>query len=223
METMSLRKANAKRKNIDKEIANILNDKSNYFINLYTSKKKFVGILTPEKASERITSLYQSLTDMIAYREKLNVAVLKANANTMVKVPKFINLETVDLDDTEEISIAAAINRKKYYEDFLKSYYLRIIKDNLNTTINRFNDISKAMEELYQRDITNQFGIGSSQSAKARLEYAESIKHNYEAVLIDPLNLQDKIDKISQMINSYIVEVDSIISNACENTMVTIE
>ena len=225
METMNLRKANAERKDIDKRLMECIRGGSsnNMVIAFYSAKKPFIGTLTPQEAEQKIVSTYQRFTDLIARREKLNKAVLHANATTMVKVPKFVNLETYNPADTEEISIAAAINRKKYYETFLSGYFLLFLKNSQKYTISNYNDLVNTMNDEYERNVANQFGVTSTQSSKARIEYAESIKDNYKVTLLDPLKLSDKIDKIENMVLDYIRDIDSIISNASENTVITIE
>ncbi len=223
METMTLRKANAERKDIDKRLNSLLVDKNTLFMAFYSTKKPFVGTLSPSETEKTINANYQSITDLIRRREKLNKAVLEANALTKVKVPKFINLEKYDPTDLEEISIAAAINRKKYYSNFINTILLNSLKNSLKYTLINYNDLLDNMNEEYERNISNQFGVTSTQSSKARVEYAESIKDNYKVTLINPLNLEEKIDKINNMVLDYIRDIDSIISNACENTTITIE
>lgn len=222
METMTIRKANAERKDIDKRLESILRDKSTRLIAYYSNKKPLIGTYTPDEMTKRIESTYQSITDLIKRREKLNKAVLAANANTMVKVPKFVDLEGYDPTDLEEISIAAAINRKKYYQGFL-TRLLAYMKNELNNGISNYDMLTSTMNNEFERNVTNQFGITSTQSSKARLEYAEAIKDDYKVTLINPLNLEDKIEDINTMILDYVRDIDSIISNACENTNVTIE
>lgn len=223
METMTLRKANAERKDIDKRLNSLLTDKNTLFMAFYSTKKPFVGTLSPSETEKTINANYQSITDLIRRREKLNKAVLEANALTKVKVPKFINLEKYDPTDLEEISIAAAINRKKYYSNFINTILLNSLKNSLKYTLINYNDLLDNMNAEYERNISNQFGVTSTQSSKARVEYAESIKDNYKVTLINPLNLEEKIDKINNMVLDYIRDIDSIISNACENTTITIE
>lgn len=223
METMTLRKANAERKDIDKRLNSLLVDKNTLFMAFYSTKKPFVGTLSPSETEKTINANYQSITDLIRRREKLNKAVLEANALTKVKVPKFINLEKYDPTDLEEISIAAAINRKKYYSNFINTILLNSLKNSLKYTLINYNDLLDNMNAEYERNISNQFGVTSTQSSKARVEYAESIKDNYKVTLINPLNLEEKIDKINNMVLDYIRDIDSIISNACENTTITIE
>ena len=220
---ITLRGVNMERKSIDKKLETLLKDPTTLFVTSYTSRKPFIGTLSPEEAEQKIISTYQSITDLIKRREKLNQIVLEVNGTTMVTVPKFINLEKYDPNDTEEISIAAAINRKKYYIDFLNNILLTVMKARLDYNIKRYEDSVDNMNTMYERDVANQFGVTSTQSSKARIEYAESIKDNYKATLIDPLKLQNKIEIIQNTISDYIRDIDNIISNICESIVIDVD
>ena len=229
MAKMTIRRANHERKMLDKKIQD-LGDKtlsgSNALLGYYQKFHPFIGTKSAEEFEKTVKENWQSLNDLIARREKLNRAVMMANATTMVTVPKFVTLDQkLDLGEevkTEEISISSAIARKQYYLTILKGL-MENIRSHTTGVANKFAADTKRLNKDMVDQLNKQFGPESSQNAEARIKYQEGIKSNFEVVLIDPLKMEDRTKAIRDYLDAYIIEIDSIISKATETTEIEVE
>lgn len=229
---MTIRKANADRKSVDKEIRLLVNDLSGTNKNLiafYRKSRPIIGTLTPQEVEDDIKSLWQKLNDLIHRREQLNTATMRGlsgvatfSESFLVEVPVFKSLDTIDETNTEKISIAAAIARKAYYSDVLIQH-LQALSNSVASKVSEFDRYSQQMEAECKKQVNTQFGPESSTNAKGRVEYAEQIKGDYEVVLIDPLKIVKRLETATEAVRKYISEIDSKISNATEINEVEVE
>lgn len=229
MATMTIRRANHERKNLDAKInslSHLIENGDNAFIGYYQRFNPFIGTKSSEEFEKLVKENWQSLNDLIARREKLNRAVMAANATTMVEVPMFVSLDQkfgIGEDvKTEQISIAAAIARKQYYQNVLNSLMSSIKRQVTNVATNFAANTKKLNKEMMDQ-LNKQFGPESTQNAEARIRYQQSIKENYEVILLDPLKMEDRVKAIYEYIDKYVIEIDSIISRATETTEVEVE
>ena len=229
MATMTIRRANHERKNLDAKInslSRLIENGDNALLGYYQRFNPFIGTKTNEEFEKLVKENWQSLNDLIARREKLNRAVMIANATTMVEVPVFVALDqnlALEKDvKTEQISIAAAIARKQYYQSVLKSL-MSSIKRHVTNIATRFASDTKKLNKEMMDQLNKQFGPESTQNAEARVKYQQSIKENYEVILLDPLKMEDRVKAIYDYIDKYVIEIDSLISHATETTEVEVE
>ena len=229
MAKMTIRRANHERKTLDakiRSISNLINNGDNALLGYYQKFNPFIGTKNKDEFEKMVKENWQSLNDLIARREKLNRAVMIANATTMVEVPVFVSLDQkLDLGEdvkTEKISIAAAIARKQYYGNVL-SDIMSNIKHHVSSVSSRFAADTKKLNKDMMDQLNKQFGPESNQNAEARLKYQQGIKDNYDVVLIDPLKMEDRVKAIYDYIDKYVLEIDSIISRATETTEVEVE
>ena len=80
---ITLRKANADRKAIDKKIddivSNITKKGKKSLIGFYQTVNPTIGTMSPEEYKQDIISTWQKLNDLIVERNKLNDVVMAAN------------------------------------------------------------------------------------------------------------------------------------------------
>lgn len=220
-ETMTIRKALAEKKLLDKKITKLFSTFNPTFIS--RPKEEYVGAFKVDELAEKIKADYQALNDLIKRREAINKAIFDSNAVAKITVPKFINL-VIDNDATskaatEEISIAVAINRKEYYKQLYT--YLTKIKTEIAQTADVFR-------------MTN---IKNQQAAQAALEIRYKDKQNvpkdWSALLDaeiknnapefnDPLDFKHKIDILIESIETYLSNIDVKLSSATEVNEITI-
>lgn len=233
---MTVRKANADRKAIDRKLDNMLRDisaKRLLFINYYKKSKPIIGTQTPNEVSEDIKSAWQSLNDLLVRRKKLNDAVMycfggmlepisQDNTN-IVKVKAFNGLDRLDGDDEwEYVTIAQAISRKRFFDNQVK-LFVKAISEQAKAIASTYESFTSKLEKEWMTQVNAQFGPDSNQTSKQRLEYQESIKFQFETAIIDPLKIQSKIDKINDLVDWYSTEIDSVISKATETTEIEVE
>ena len=232
MSIMTIRKANAERKLIDKKITEFnknININSLSLVAYYRTSKPIIGLKTPKEVEEEIKSNWQRINDLFVRRGKLNDAVMKAmggnlepfseDATNIVKVPSFKSLEYFSMDYSEYdlLSISQAVARKKYFRDIVLEL-LNNIKRQVERYTSEFKKFSDRLDNELKSQVNAQFGPESQQTAKQRVEYEQSIKPQYEATFIDPLKIQDKVEKVIEFVHNYIAEIDSIVSKATETT-----
>lgn len=229
---MTIRKANADRKLIDSQINKIINDiKYNNFalIGIYQSNKPLIGMLSPKEYEEQIKSNWQKINDLLIRREKLNFAVMKAYGgfsqdgiyDVFVQVPKFVGFDKSS-SETQVLTIAQAIARKNLFKDTILNLVVSIQQIAKDAAAHFEKMTNQAHKDMLDQ-INKQFGPESSQTAKQRIEYTDSIKDQYIVNKIDPLNLYIRISDIKDNIMEYINNIDSILSKATETTEVEVE
>lgn len=172
------------------------------------SNKKINGC-TVDEARARIQSDYDSATSLIKRRNKIKTAIVKSNAETIVKVAG------------EDMTVAEAIERKtsiRYDKELLKC--LESGYKNAVATVNKHNDgLSVKLEE----HLKNQTG-GRDKVDTIVVEQLTKIfmdMHEYE--LIDPLNLDKKIKELRAYIENFETEVDAVLSESNATTFIEID
>lgn len=226
---ITLRKANADRKAIDKKIDDIGNNikkGKKSLIGFYQTVNPTIGTMSPEEYKQDITSTWQKLNDLIVERNKLNDVVMAANGGTNMETAALVEVKAVrsllKTGETEKLTIAQAIARKKY---IINTLLPLVAKLNAHVTI-RVENYSRSKEDMQLKlmdQVNHQFGPESAASAKARTEYQDAISKNYEITLVDPIKAVDKMEAAKEFLEDYVTTIDSVISNATETTMVEVE
>ena len=206
-ETMSIHKALAELKLLDsrceKAISScvfcVANKKSNNKINGVDKDEYINGM----QAS------YDSAGDLIKRETAIKKAVSLSNAITKVTICG------TDYTVAEAIWMKNhGIERKKTLLEKMKSSLTlgqdRIIREN-------FNLDDKADQYIIDLYGSKEIKEKSEEMRKSREQYIE----NHQYVLIDPLKIKEKIEKLEEEINAFMAEVDSELS--CSNALTEIE
>jgi hypothetical protein len=221
---MNIRKANHDRKEIDSQLRELKSDIGSgrrSVIAYYRKMNPMFGSLTVEDMSKEITATWQKINDLIKRREQLNKAVMMANATTMITVPKFVDMTAISTE-TEQITLAGAIARKKYYASVLMDL-ANTIDSRIDTIELHYNRDTNDFNNALKAQVNQQFNAESAQAAKARIEYEETLRPQYELAWLNPIDAKTKIRTAIEAINKYLSDIDSLISNATETTEVEVE
>lgn len=231
---VTLRKLNAERKLLDKSIARLVCDiqrGEKPLIGVHRLSREYMGIISIEQFKTNCVAAWQSLNDMIVRRSYLNEKNMlayggiteapSAESSLTVVVPKFIGFDK-KTNETEVLTIAQAISRKKWFEDTVKNY-LNSIRKHIYTVESDFINNSKSLEREMVDLLNSQFGPESTHTSKQRIEFRDSIKPQYSLEIIDPLNIKEKVENAYDSVTNYLVTVDSLISRATETTEVEID
>lgn len=158
--------------------------------------------------AESIKAKYQSVTDLIEERAKIKSAIVKSNAVTEVTVAG------------ETMTVAEAIERKSsidYEKDLLSEMQTHLIGcmsevGNENRKVaTRFDAI---LEKLVGSDRNN-----ISEEHKA---IAETYRQANEVMLLDPLNLESKIEALEKKITDFESNIDVALSMSNATTFIYI-
>lgn len=216
-ETMSLRKALGQKKLLDKQIKAMMSEK---FVTSESAQTAVIDGLPLNAWQDEMKTNYQSLNDKIRRREALAVAIMDANVNNFVELPRFITLDEENTG-TEKVSFAGAIARKAYYMNEL-SYIVNELRQKVTNATEQFDFINDLCERTIRDRMAQEFGTVNNASAKSREERETTLRKQYEAVFYDPADIVKKAKLAKERIENYLEEIDAILGNATEMTTITV-
>lgn len=154
---------------------------------------------------------YQSLMDLIKYRNALKQAVTMSNANTKVTVCG------------KEYTVAEAIELKNNWIPILKdlSYKLSQNNNQVTITVDRLNDeVERNADEQMERLFS---GKDKTAPTKEMLDFRNQYIEQRKYDIIDPIGVENEIKNLEDTILDYMVEVDSELSRSNAVTFITVE
>lgn len=154
---------------------------------------------------------YQSLMDLIKYRNALKQAVAMSNANTKVTVCG------------KEYTVAEAIELKNNWIPILKdlSYKLSQSNNQVTITVDRLNDeVERTADEQMEKLFS---GKDKTAPTKEMLDFRNQYIEQRKYDIIDPIGVENEIKNLEDTILDYMVEVDSELSRSNAVTLITVE
>lgn len=160
-----------------------------------TVEKKVNPHCTKEEFELKAKSSFQSITDLIARRGKIKAAVVDSNAKTKLTI------------NGEEMSVAEAIELKTSidYEVSL----LNTLKSQRNSAQNAAVKNNLALEDRIDKYIESMLGKEAKGKKDDYSEMIEPIRAANEFSLVDPINVDKKIEELENRISGFKSEVDS--------------
>lgn len=213
-EKMTVHKALAELKIIDDRINNAIAS-GTYVITNKHSNTKIHG-MTIDDFKTSMKADFQKVSDLIARRNAIKRAVVASNAVTKVKV------------GDNEYTVAEAIEMKNHGMEFKNTFKNYIARQYANAK----NEFDKNSGEPLERRAENyvlsviqaqpkdsKMAVDSDAMKNLRAQY---IKDNtYD--IIDPIGVNDVIEKLDNEISSFITEVDAALSVSNALTVLDIE
>lgn len=163
-----------------------------------------VGVVLKDNFNERAKADYQSVTDLMANRNSLKSAIVKANAVTDVTIAG------------KTMTRAEAIERKNSIE-YEESLLLEM-KRQYATTMDSVNKENKKVDSKVDELITTL--VGRDSDKKLSKEDQEAVEKPYreknEFEFIDPIGIYDEMLALESDIDGFKSEVDTVLvlSNA---------
>lgn len=163
-----------------------------------------VGVVSKDTFNERAKADYQSVTDLMANRNALKSAIVKANAVTDVTIAG------------KTMTRAEAIERKNSIE-YEESLLLEM-KRQYATTMDSVNKENKKVDSKVDELITTL--VGRDSDKKLSKEDQEAVEKPYreknEFEFIDPIGIYDEMLALESDIDGFKSEVDTVLvlSNA---------
>ncbi len=172
------------------------------------SNRKINGVDIPEYEKQMQAS-YDKVVGLISYRNKIKALVVQSNANTKVMVGK------------EEMTVAEAIERKQsiQYEKNL----LEVIQHQHRSAINSVAKENDALPAKLETYLVNILGNKDKQSPEEVKLHTETFMKRNEFEIIDPLNVKQQIEKLSNRIEEFESEVDAILSESNATTFIEVQ
>lgn len=202
---MSITRALAELKLLDKKIEKAT--QKGFFVTTAVGKKPVKGYKSVQEFEEAAKSQYQSVLALVKRRQSIKSAIVQSNATTPVTIS---GLNT---------TVAEAIERKTsitYEQELLRK---------LNLDYHQANDRAENHNALVKNDLDKMLQSHFGKDAKVKDDDITLISKPYleanEAKVIDPIGARTEIEKLQDSIDSFLTEVDFVLSES--NTITKIE
>ena len=206
MEEITITRALAELKLLDTRIEKKISEGE--FIYFISKKNKSNvnqdTLVTNSKAS------YQSITDLIARRQKLKSAIIWSNSTTQVKLG-------------DEIMTVADVIERKQLVVFYQKLLLKM-KQNRERVLNQLENHNQQMESDLQKIL--EINFGKSSNVKTNSDDIENISKTYrehnKADVLDAVGLDNKVSEVEELLNRYQTESNFVLSESNAMTKITI-
>ncbi len=153
---------------------------------------------------------YQSVRDIIAFRNKVKRAVIRSNAVITVEIAG------------ETYTVQEAIDRKSSIQ--FEKQLLAQMKTQRARVLNELERHNTAVETKLDQLLSSQFGSKDSKANKDDLtSISESYRKSNLATLVDPICLDKEIERLEESIEQFEAEVDFGLSESNALTRIKIE
>jgi len=200
VEKMSITRALVQLKLLEKKINKSID--VSCFIDYKIGKENNDITCEPEQALDKIMAL-------IKRRDAIKSSIMEANSKVIVKI--------ID----EEMTIMEAIEKKR------SIFHLINLKNKMRRQLNDATEHIKYENERVNERLDKQLSEIYGKNGKVREEDYESVSkpflENNKAILIDPINIQDKIENLSEYIDNFQSEVDLVLSETNSKTEIEIK
>lgn len=213
-EKMTVHKALAELKIIDSRINAAINDGTYVIANKHSNEK--IGGVPINEFKDKMRSSYQKVTDLINRRNAIKRAVVLSNATTKIVV-----------GDTE-YTVAEAIEMKNHGMEF-KSSFLRTMAYQNQVAQNEINrnsgDAIEKRAEQYVLSVIQAQPKDAKMTvdSKAMTALREDYINNNTYDLIDPMNVNNLIQAMTDEINEFNTEIDAALSVSNALTVIEFE
>ena len=206
---MTVHKALAELKLLDSRITVAITD-GVYCVANKNSNEKIAGV-TVQEYTETMQGRYDKATDLIKRRNAIKKAVVLSNATTKVNVSGI------------ECTVAEAIEMKNHGIEFDKRLY-DALRKSYNQAQKTINNENADLEERANQYVTAIYGQKESKTSTSDIQKVKDdfIESN-QYVLVDPLNVLEKLDSLERRISDFEAEVDAALSTSNALTEIEIE
>lgn len=177
----------------------ILNEieRSKFVASAKKIEKKVTPHVTKEEFNAKAKANYASINDLIARKSKIKSAVIASNAVTVVEV------NGVQMTVAEALELKNSIEYKEELLITLKAQFASSTKDALNKNIALEAKIDNILETMVGKDAKTK-----SEDFK---EVVEPMRENGEYALVDPLGIENEIQKLEDEISGFKSNVDAVL------------
>lgn len=183
---------------------------SNFIGFMKNSAEKVSGTTyNEEEFKTSVLANYQSVTDLIALRDRIKSAVTMSNATTKVTI------------DNIDMSVAEAIEKKSSIE--YQKQLLRKMTSQYDNAVRNIAVQNERMEEELNVQITALTSKGDAKAVEKMTGFMEQYRGQHGWKDIDPLKLKDRIDTLSVSIANFETDVDVVLSISNATTHIEID
>ncbi len=152
---------------------------------------------TPKEFITEYEKQMQSITDLRSNKTALKNALMKANAETKVKI------------GGKEYTILEAINRKNDIN--VEKNIVRVLEQSLNNAVSKANQIKDTVEASIEKTINSKSASSGNQSK----DYIQTVRDSYNSQmpkLVNDEGVQKLIEEKEAEIEEFVAEVDYVLS-----------
>jgi len=174
----------------------------------FTTLKKANDMLDVAKFSTKATAAHQSFTDLLARYNALKAAIVKSNATTQVTIAGIT------------YTIAEAVERKRTIEferDLLNRFQRQYKKVREDYAAHQLNEQARV-----DRLLTTELAKDSKTNVEVIQQLTATFLAQNKATIVDPLNLPELINTMTDSIENFETTVDYILSESNGRTMLTL-
>lgn len=157
-----------------------------------------IGFSSVEELEKSLKANYQSLVDLIAYRERIKQAIVNSNATTMVTIAG------------KQYTVAAAIETKqssKYKIALGRAMKSQLEKaENVKTRLD--NQTSSRLDELIKSTFQGKANVAEVDYASI----ANPFQRENEVKIVDPLDLSKLINSLHDEVAEFLNNVDDVLA-----------
>lgn len=206
---MTITRALAELKLLDSRIKNSINETT--FIDGYQKRidRTLFTKETKEEFSKKAKSDYQSITALIKRRSEIKSKILNSNAGTAIRIA------------SKEYTVAEAIDRKTQVE--YEKLLLSKMRLNLNDINNQIESNRVELDSKIETMLAQSLGTDKKTNKD---DYDNVSKPFIEANCInkvDPISIDKEIQALNESIETFINEVDFVLSESNAKTKIDIE
>lgn len=181
-------------------------------VGLMQKGKKVNNQYDQDEFENKAKSKYQSAVDLIKRKNEIKTKIVDSNANTKVKI------------GDEIMSVADAITKKTTI-DFRKMLLERL-KNVRNQAQSRANTENERIKEVALNNAQIMLGKEGG-DVKPNDKDVENIMNPFiernEIQIVDPLGVEDLIEKLEREIEDFETEVDAVLSESNAITFIELE
>lgn len=212
-ETMTVHKALAELKIIDDRINSAIHNV--VFVTAVKNGTKKIDGVDINSYNESVRSSYQKANDLINRRNALKRAVVMSNATTKVTVAG------------AEYTVAEAIDMKNHGLDGMKMMLNAMTRQYRDATYNFNRNSGESLEIKANEYVMNILGSQGNTADKTDVKQVQALHDSYvannEFVMVDPIEVEKKIEDMRNKIVEFETEFDAALSVSNAVTTIDIE
>lgn len=209
-ETMTIHKGLAELKVLEKRICNTI-DEAQFCQTNRHSNEKIEGV-SIEEYKKRIQASYDKVNDLINRRDAIKRAISHSNAVTEVEIAGV------------KYTIAVAIEMRNHGIEFKTRLKSKMKKQYGQAMAILEIKNGAELEKKVEDQIVALYGQKENGTDPERIKATrKELMTQYSYDFIDPLKLEEVMNKLEKEINDFISEVDSALSTSNALTTITIE
>ena len=201
---MSVTQALAEVKLLEKRLQKTLDTETTQWIAVAT-KTRPVDVA---ELKRRAQAADQSFMALVGRRDRLKQAIVKSNATTQVKIGEWIG------------TVAEAIERKtsiRYKQEFLS-----LLKNQYSSALETYKAEQEEVNRRLDRMLTSELGKDVRTNPDTIAALTTTFRENNKVELVDPIHLADQIARFEEEIDTFVTNVDWVLSESNGRTMVSI-